>query len=39
MKITSIFSFGTNEENVEGEEHMHHLLERIITEFNEKFAF
>ena len=38
MKITSIFSFGTNEESVEGEEHTRHSLERIMTDFNKEFG-
>ncbi|AIY04505.1 type I restriction endonuclease subunit R [Planococcus sp. PAMC 21323] len=38
MKITSIFSFGTNEESVEGEEHSRHSLERIMEDFNQEFG-
>ncbi|XKE95401.1 type I restriction endonuclease subunit R [Metaplanococcus flavidus] len=38
MKITSIFSFGTNEESVEGEEHTRHSLERIMKDFNKEFG-
>ncbi|PKH11145.1 type I restriction endonuclease subunit R [Planomicrobium sp. MB-3u-38] len=38
MKITSIFSFGTNEESVEGEEHTRHSLERIMQDFNKEFS-
>lgn len=38
MKITSIFSFGTNEESVEGEEHTRHSLERIMQDFNKEFG-
>ncbi|MCM3611676.1 type I restriction endonuclease subunit R [Planococcus sp. MERTA32b] len=38
MKVTSIFSFGTNEESVEGEEHTRHSLERIMQDFNKEFG-
>ncbi|ANU26324.1 type I restriction endonuclease subunit R [Planococcus versutus] len=38
MKVTSIFSFGTNEESVEGEEHSRHSLERIMQDFNQEFG-
>ncbi|WP_341201105.1 type I restriction endonuclease subunit R [Planomicrobium okeanokoites] len=38
MKITSIFSFGSNEESVEGEEHTRHSLERIMQDFNKEFG-
>ncbi|EGA88441.1 type I site-specific deoxyribonuclease HsdR family subfamily protein [Planococcus donghaensis MPA1U2] len=38
IKIASIFSFGTNEESVEGEEHSRHSLERIMEDFNQEFG-
>ncbi|CEG23836.1 Type-1 restriction enzyme R protein [Planococcus massiliensis] len=38
MKITTIFSYGTNEESVENQEHSRHSLERVIGDFNNEFG-
>lgn len=38
MKITTIFSYGTNEESVENQEHSRHSLERVMGDFNKEFG-
>jgi type I restriction enzyme R subunit len=38
LKITTIFTYGTNEESVENQEHSRHSLERIISDYNKEFG-
>lgn len=38
LKITTIFSYGTNEESVENQEHSRHSLERVMGDFNSDFG-
>ncbi|MTD31879.1 type I restriction endonuclease subunit R [Planomicrobium sp. YIM 101495] len=38
LKITTIFTYGQNEESVENEEHSRHSLERVMKDFNKEFG-
>ncbi|MDN3451551.1 type I restriction endonuclease subunit R [Planococcus sp. APC 3906] len=38
LKITTIFSYGTNEEVVEDQERSRHSLERVMQDFNKEFG-
>lgn len=38
LKISSIFTYGANEESVENQEHSRHSLERIIADYNKNFG-
>lgn len=38
LKISSIFTYGANEESVENQEHSRHSLERIIADYNQNFG-
>ncbi|WP_404406433.1 type I restriction endonuclease subunit R [Jeotgalibacillus malaysiensis] len=38
LKVASIFTYGTNEESVENQEHSRHSLERIIKDYNAEFG-
>ncbi|RNF38878.1 type I restriction endonuclease subunit R [Planococcus salinus] len=38
LKITTIFSYGTNEESIENQEHTRHSLERVMGDFNKEFG-
>lgn len=38
LKITTIYSYGANEESVEDQEHSRHALERVMGDFNKEFG-
>lgn len=38
LKITTIYSYGANEESVEDQEHSRHALERVMSDFNKEFG-
>lgn len=38
LKVTTIFSYGTNEDSTENQEHSRHSLERVMKDFNAEFG-
>lgn len=38
LKITTIYTYGANEDSVENQEHSRHALERIILDYNKTFG-
>lgn len=38
LNITTIYTYGANEDSVENEEHSRHALDRIIVDYNKRFG-